>query len=406
MRILVINCGSSSVKYKLFDAGREYQVLVKGTANKIGFSDSVLSHQGSAGEERTIAGSWPSHREALKAIFKVLAGEKGLRRKGGWGVDVAGHRVVHGGSLTRAVLVDADVIRVIKGHARYAPLHNPANLAGIEICQDVLVGVPNVAVFDTAAHHTVPEKAHLYALPRDLCAKHNIRRYGFHGISHRYAASKAAEALSRSVENLRIVTCHLGSGSSVTAFKDGKSIDTSMGLTTFEGVVMSTRSGDVDPGILLYFMEDLGLGAKDIRDILSKKSGLKGLCGKSDMRDVLAAAHAGDKASQLAIDVFVYRIQKYVGAYVAAMDGVDAIVFTAGIGENSPYLRAKILANFKYLGLRIDKEKNRENMVIFSPVDSKVRAMTIPANEELSIAQLTYETMTGSRMDPKGTGRE
>ncbi len=304
--------------------------------------------------------------------------------------------MVHGGEeFGESVLVDDEVMGVLRRLADLAPLHNPPNILGIEVCREMLPGVPNVAVFDTAVHQTMPPKAYLYGLPIDLCRKHGIRKYGFHGTSHAYVAQEAARKLGRSLEDLRVITCHLGNGCSVTAFESGRSIDTSMGFTPLEGLVMGTRSGDVDPAVPLYLVKDLGMSPEEVDDLLNQGSGLQGLCGRRDMRDIEAQARQGDRAAQTAIDVFVYRVQKYIGAYTAALGGVDAIVFTAGIGEHSPYVRAEILRPFRYLGLRVDESKNEQGQVLFSAADSSVEVLTIPTNEELVIARDTYELVAG-----------
>jgi acetate kinase len=296
------------------------------------------------------------------------------------------------------VLVDQSVKNAIKNNSKYAPLHNPLNLAGIEICERLFPGVPNIAVFDTALHQTIPAKAYLYGLPIELYEKHNIRKYGFQGISHGYVAREAARILNKDLNILKIITCHLGNGSSITAFKNGKSVDTSMGLTPLEGLVMATRCGDIDPSIVVHLMDEISLGFEQVRDLLNKKSGLIGLCGQSDMRNIIEQAKKGNKKAQTAIEIFVYRIQKYMGAYIAALNGIDAIVFTAGIGENSPLIRKRILANFQYLGLRIDEARNEENQAVFSTDDSKVYAITIPTNEERAIADLAYDILAQKKI--------
>ncbi|HUW20059.1 MAG TPA: acetate kinase [Sedimentisphaerales bacterium] len=395
MKILVVNCGSSSIKYQLFDAASTYELLVKGMADRIGLSDSCLYHHPAGKQEQRIERPFPDYRTALKAIFEALTDNKHGVIKHLDEIHAVGHRIVHGGSrLTASVLVDDKVIEQVRENTRFAPLHNPANLAGIEICRELLPGTPNIAVFDTAVHQTMPPKAFLYGLPIELYEKHGIRKYGFQGISHGYVAKEAARVMKKPFETLKIITCHLGNGSSITAFEKGKSIDTSMGLTPLEGVMMATRSGDIDPAIVPYLIELFGLGPKQVRDFLNKESGLQGLCGKSDMRDVMELADNGNPQARTAIEVFVYRVRKYIGAYAAALNGVDAIVFTAGIGQNSPYLREKILAGFDYLGLRIDRTSNQRNQTIFSAGNSKVCAMTIPTDEELVIATETYRIMS------------
>lgn len=400
--VFVVNCGSSSIKYKLFNASEAFRVLVKGTADRIGLGDSVLHNLKDSGERLTVKGNWLSHREALQAIFEAVINEANLgetdtcRR-----VDAIGHRVVHGGQeLVDPVLIDEETLEAIRRNTRLAPLHNRANLAGIEVCNQMLPNVPNVAVFDTAAHQTMPTKAFLYGLPIELHEKHGIRKYGFHGISHGYVAKETARILNKPFESLKIITCHLGNGCSVAAFAGGRSIDTSMGMTPLEGLMMATRSGDFDPSIVLYLIEELGLDTNAVRNLLNAKSGLLGLCGNGDMREVITAAKNGSRAAKTALDVFVYRVQKYVGAYIAAMNGVDAIVFTAGIGENSAWLRDRILANFGYLGVKIDNEKNERNEAVFSATRAKVRAMVVNTDEELAIAHETHRIITQTAAMP------
>lgn len=396
MLILVINCGSSSIKYQLFDIGDSCKLIAKGMADRIGLSSgwSVI-HKPYGQNEVVLERPLPDHRTALQVIGQTLISPEygvidDVKEIGG-----VGHRVVHGGEkFTNAILIDEAVLEAIRENVKLAPLHNPPNIVGIEVCRHVLPGVPNVAVFDTAIHQTVPKKAYLYGLPKDLYEKHGIRKYGFHGVSHGYVAQQAAMLMNKPFEKSKIITCHLGNGCSIAAFLHGRSIDTSMGLTPLEGVVMGTRCGDLDPAVVLYLVEMLGLSLQETNDLLNKNSGLKGLCGMSDMRDIIKLAEQGDSNARTAIDVFVYRIQKYIGAYTAALNGADAIVFTAGIGENSPYIRQEILSKFDYLGLNIDNTKNKCNEPIFSTPDSKVFAMTIQTNEELVIARQTHEIIT------------
>jgi len=389
MNILVLNSGSSSVKFQLFDMGSRERLLVKGKADKIGLQDSFLCSGGPDGGQDCQPVALADHRVALQASFELLR-----RRDGASGaadtIGAVGHRVVHGGErFGESVLVDDGVMDALRQLTELAPLHNPPSILGIEICREMLPGVPNVAVFDTAPHQTMPPKAYLYGLPMDLYRKHGIRRYGFHGTSHAYVAQEAARYLRRPLEELKMITCHLGNGCSITAFERGRSIDTSMGFTPLEGLVMGTRSGDVDPAVPLYLIKDLGMDPDEVDDLLNAESGLKGLCGERDMRDIQEQARQGREAAQAAIDVFVYRIQKYIGAYTAALGGVDAIVFTAGIGENSPYIRQEVLRPFGYLGLKIDEMKNQEGQTVFSRADSSVHAMRVPTNEELVIARDT-----------------
>jgi acetate kinase len=393
MLILVINCGSSSIKYQLFDIGDNYKLMAKGMADRIGLSsgESVI-HKPEGKNEVVLEKPLPDHRAALQTIGQTLISPQYGVISDFKKIDGVGHRVVHGGEkFTHSTLINDDVLEAIRENAKFAPLHNPPNILGIEVCMHVLPGVPNVAVFDTAIHQTMPKKACLYGLPLDLYEKHGIRKYGFHGISHGYVARQAAILMNKPFEQSKIITCHLGNGCSITAFLNGHSVDTSMGLTPLEGVVMGTRSGDLDPAVVLYLMEMLGLSLQETNDLLNKESGLKGLSGMADMRDIVKLAEQGDKNARTAIEVFVYRIQKYIGAYTAALNGADAIVFTAGIGENSSCLRQEILSKFDYLGLKIDQTKNKRNEPVFSTPDSKIFVMTIPTNEELAIAQETHE---------------
>jgi acetate kinase len=389
MNILVLNSGSSSIKFQLFDMGGGERLLVKGMADKIGLEDSFLHRERLDGTQDRRSMPLADHRAALKAIFEVLRRQDQAGEVTG-GIGGVGHRVVHGGErFGESVLIDAGVMDALRQLTDLAPLHNPPSILGIEICREMLPGVPNVAVFDTALHQTMPAKAYLYGLPLDLYRHHGIRKYGFHGTSHAYVAKEAARHLGRPLEELRMITCHLGNGCSITAFERGRSIDTSMGFTPLEGLVMGTRCGDLDPAVPLHLIQDLGLSPEEVDDLLNKESGLKGLCGERDMRDIEAQARRGGQAAQTAIDVFVYRIQKYIGAYTAALGGVDAIVFTAGIGENSPHIRREVLRPFRYLGLRIDERKNQEGQTVFSQADSTVFALRIPTNEELVIARDT-----------------
>jgi len=389
MAILVFNCGSSSIKYQLFDMKDNPQSLAKGIVGRIGSEGAYICHSTNVKKEKKLEKHFSDYRSALQTIFEILKDDKSEVLKQ---IGAVGHRVVHGGSkFVQPVLVDDNVLDAIKENVVFAPLHNPANIAGIEISRELLPQIPNIAVFDTALHQTLPSKAYLYGLPIELYQKRNIRKFGFQGISHEYVAKEAAKLVNKPLETLKIITCHLGNGSSVTAFENGKSIDTSMGLTPLEGLVMATRCGDIDAGVVLHLMDKTGLSIEQAKELLNKKSGFIGLCGQSDMRDIIKSAENGNKKAQIAIEVFVYRIQKYIGAYVAALNGVDVIVFTAGIGENCSLIRQKILANFQYLGLKIDDAKNDKNQTVFSTDNSDIYSMTIPTNEELEIAQQTYQ---------------
>jgi acetate kinase len=394
MNILVVNSGSSSIKYQLFDMEQGERLLVKGIADKIGLDDSYLrqtDEQGAQQQDMPL----PDHRAALHAISEALRRYRRGKETAGH-IQGVGHRVVHGGEMfSGSVLIDKDVMQKLRRLAELAPLHNPPNILGIEVCQELLPSVPNVAVFDTALHQTMPPKAYLYALPMELYKKYGIRKYGFHGTSHAYVAREAAWHMGRPLAELKVITCHLGNGCSVTAFARGRSVDTSMGFTPLEGLVMGTRSGDLDPAVPLYLVKDLHMEADAADDLLNKESGLQGLCGVRDMRDILEM-QPGSEAARTAVEVFVYRLQKYIGAYTAALGGVQAIVFTAGIGENSPFIRARTLEPFGYLGMRIDEAANREGRTIFSRADSAVCALTIRTHEELVIARDTYDIIKSS----------
>lgn len=395
MKILALNCGSSSIKYKLFDVDGNFQLLAKGMAERIGQNSSSICHVIENKDKYEIKTSLPDHRTAMHQLHKSLLDNKSSFSKDIGKIDGVGHRIVHGGERFRnPTLINEDIVELIKESARFAPLHSRASIIGIEVSRELLFDVPHVAVFDTALHQTMEFKAFLYGLPIEYYEKHKIRKYGFHGINHGYVANEAAGILTKPLDSLKIITCHLGSGCSITAFEQGKSIDTSMGLTPLEGLLMSSRCGDLDPSVVLYLIDVLGLKVEQISDLLNKKSGLLGLCGQNDMRDIITMAQKGDKKAQIAIEVFVYRIQKYIGAYVAALNGVDVIVFTGGIGENSSYIRERIMDNFGYLGTKIDITKNNDNETIFSSNSSNVWLMNIPANEEKVIAQQTFNMLS------------
>jgi acetate kinase len=388
MNILVVNSGSSSIKFQVLDMEDGERRLVQGIADRIGLEDSFIRLAYNGSEDRREE-PLPDHRAAFRAVCELLHGTEHADING------VGHRVVHGGeTFTASVLIDDDVLEILRRLSDLAPLHNPPNIMGIDVCREMLPGVPMAAVFDTAVHQTMPPKAYLYGLPSELYERHGIRRYGFHGTSHLYVAQEAARELGRSLEDLRLITCHLGNGCSITAFGGGRSIDTSMGFTPLEGLVMGTRCGDLDPAVPLYLIKDLGMSPEEVDTLLNSDSGLQGLCGRRDMRDIVEQARQGDETARMAIEVFVYRIQKYIGAYTAALGGVDAIVFTAGIGQNSDYIRREVLRPFGFLGLEVDEEGNRQGRTIFSTENSKVRAMMIPTDEELVIARDTHELVT------------
>lgn len=385
MKILALNSGSSSIKYRLFDASKNYQLLEQGIAERIGQKTSSISQIPENKPKHKEELHLPDHRSAMHALFSI-------ERRNIDKIDAIGHRVVHGGELFKSpTLINNKVIKEITELAQFAPLHCQPNVIGIEVLQELLPDVPHVAIFDTATHATMNFKAFLYAIPMEYYEKYKVRKYGFHGINHSYVAHEAAHILKKRFEELKMITCHLGNGCSINAFENGKSIDNSMGLTPLEGLVMGTRCGDLDPSVILYLIEEHGLQTEQITDLLNKKSGLLGLCGKSDMRDIIARAKSGDKPSQMAIEIFVYRIQKYIGAYVAALNGIDAIIFTGGIGENSPYIRSLVVKNFSYLRTVLDVEANENNKIVFSANNSSLFLLTIPANEEMVIAQQTHQ---------------
>ncbi len=392
MKILVLNCGSSSVKYKLIES-ENGNVLAEGGVEKIGLPDSFLKFKRTDGSKETITVSMPDHKEAVKNVLNILTDPKEGVIKSYEEIDAVGHRVVHGmEKFNKSMLITPEVIEKVKECYPVAPLHNPANITGIEAVTELIPGVPQVGVFDTAFHQTMPAKAFMYALPYEDYEKFGVRRYGFHGTSHRYVSRRACEFLGEPYEKQRIITCHIGNGGSITAVKDGISVDTSMGLTPTEGLVMGTRVGDVDPGALTYLMKCEGLDADGLTNVINKKSGVLGISGiSSDMRDIEDAIAAGNERAKLAMDMYEYRILKYIGAYTAVLGGVDVIAFTAGVGENSPELREAICEKLAYMGITLDKEANRSRgkEVEISGKDSKVKVVVIPTDEELVIAQDT-----------------
>ncbi len=393
MNVLVINCGSSSLKFQLINAVSE-EVLAKGICERIGI-DGRLTYQPEGGEKEKSDKPMPTHTEAIQFVIEALMNPETGVVKDLHEIGAVGHRVVHGGEkFASSVVITEEVKQAVTECNELAPLHNPANLIGIEACERLMPGTPMVAVFDTAFHQTMPEKAYMYGLPYEYYEKYKVRRYGFHGTSHSYVSKKAAELMEKPYDQLKTIVCHLGNGSSVTAVLNGESVDTSMGLTPLEGLVMGTRSGDVDPAILEFLAQKEGIDIPEIMDILNKKSGVFGLSGElsSDFRDLTDAMNAGDKKAKIAMDVFSYRVAKYIGSYVAAMNGVDDIVFTAGIGENDDYVREQVCSYLDYLGVIFNKELNkglRGRQVELSMPGSKVRVFVIPTNEELAIARET-----------------
>lgn len=398
MKVLVLNCGSSSIKYKLFDMESK-SVIAQGGIEKIGLKGSFLKFPLPNGDKVVLEGEILEHQAGIEYILGVLTSEKYGCIKSLDEINAVGHRVVHGGEkFNSSVLITDEVIKGIEACIEIAPLHNPPNLAGISAVKELMGDIPQVAVFDTAFHQTMPPTAYMYGLPYSLYEKYAIRRYGFHGTSHRYVSARACEILGISAEGTKIVSCHLGNGGSVAAIKDGKSIDTSMGMTPVEGLLMGTRSGDVDAGVLSFIMEKENIGPQAINTLVNKHSGLLGLSGvSSDMRELSAAMAAGNERAQLAHDVFEYRVKKYVGSYAAALGGIDILIFTGGIGENHLNSREEICAGLDFMGIKLDLEKSnnaRGEEAIISTDDSKVKVMVVPTDEEYMIAADTMEIIS------------
>ena len=392
MNILVINAGSSSLKYQLLNPDTQ-EVLAKGLCERIGI-DGKFTYKPAGKEpikDKDVA--MPTHSEAIQTVLHALVDEKNGVISSMDEIDAVGHRVVHGGEkFAQSVVITDEVMAAIEECNPLAPLHNPANIIGIKACQELMPGTPMVAVFDTAFHQTMPPVAYTYALPYEYYEQDKVRRYGFHGTSHKYVSQRAAAMLGKPIEELKLISCHLGNGSSITAIDGGKSVDTSMGFTPLAGLPMGTRSGDLDAGILEYLMNKHGYDIDEMLNVLNKKSGVLGISGvSSDFRDLEDAAPKGNQRAQLALDAFEYSVKKYIGAYAAVMGGVDAIIFTAGVGENGPDNRANIVSGLEYMGVKIDREKNnvRGQEVDVATADSKVRVLVIPTNEELMIAMDT-----------------
>ena len=392
MNILVINCGSSSLKFQLINSDTE-DVLAKGLCERIGI-DGRLVYQPAGGEKEITEAAMPSHKQAIQMVLDALMNEKTGVIKSLDEVGAVGHRVVHGGEkFASSVVLTEEVLKAIEECNDLAPLHNPANLIGISACKELMPTTPMVGVFDTAFHQTMPKEAYLYGLPYEYYEKYKVRRYGFHGTSHSYVSKRAAEFLGMDYENMKTIVCHLGNGSSLSAVKNGKCVDTSMGLTPLEGLVMGTRSGDIDPAIMEYIAKKENLDIAGVMNVLNKKSGVYGLSNNlsSDFRDLENAQEEGNEYAATARNVFVYRVAKYIGSYVAAMNGVDAIVFTAGVGENDGLVRKAVCDYLGYLGIKLDDEANgkRGRELVLSTPDSKVKVLLIPTNEELAIARET-----------------
>ena len=392
MNVLVINCGSSSLKFQLINSDSE-QVLAKGLCERIGI-DGSLTYQPAGGEKVKSDKAMPTHTEAIQFVIDALTDDKTGVVKDLKEIGAVGHRVVHGGEkVAKSVVITDEVMKAIEECNDLAPLHNPANLIGINACQELMPGTPMVAVFDTAFHQTMPAKAYMYGLPYEYYDKYKVRRYGFHGTSHSFVSKRAAELVGKPYDAVKTIVCHLGNGASICAVENGESVDTSMGLTPLEGLVMGTRSGDIDPAILEFIAKKEDLDIAGLMTMLNKKSGVFGLSNNlsSDFRDLTSAAKSGNEIAATTVDVFCYRVAKYVGSYVAAMNGVDVIAFTAGIGENASLVREKVMEYLGYLGVAIDKEANDshgEEVKISTP-DSKVDVFVIPTNEELAIARET-----------------
>ena len=393
MNVLVINCGSSSLKFQLINAETE-KVLAKGLCERSGI-DGRLTYQPAGGEKEKSDLAMPTHTEAIQFVIDALTNEKTGVVKSLDEIGAVGHRLVHGGEkFASSVVITDEVKKAVEECNDLAPLHNPANLIGVAACEKLMPGTPMVAVFDTAFHQTMPEKAYMYGLPYEYYEKYKVRRYGFHGTSHSFVSKRAAEVMGKSYDEVKTIVCHLGNGSSVSAVLNGKCVDTSMGLTPLEGLVMGTRSGDIDPAIMEFIAKKENLDIEGVMEVLNKKSGVFGISGglSSDFRDLTDAMNAGDKKAKIAMDVFSYRVAKYIGSYAAAMNGVDDIVFTAGIGENDDYVREEVCKYLGYLGVDFDSEVNkglRGKEAELTKEGSKVKVFVIPTNEELAIARET-----------------
>ena len=394
MEVLVINCGSSSLKFQLIDSEKEH-VLAKGLCERIGIDKSSITYQSDKCEKMTKEVDMPTHNEAINAVISALTDEKTGVINDMSEVKAVGHRVVHGGEyFSSSAIVDENVLEKIEECNYLAPLHNPANVIGIKACMKIMKDTPNVVVFDTAFHQTMPEEAYLYGIPREYYEKHKIRRYGFHGTSHSYVSKRVAQIMNKPVEELKTIVCHLGNGASICAVDGGKSVDTSMGLTPLAGVMMGTRSGDIDPGILEVLAKMENKDVSEITNILNKKSGVAGLSQvSSDFRDITKAIEEGNAVAKSALDAYIRTVVRFVGAYVAVMNSVDTIVFTAGVGENNSAVRAGVVKHLKYLGVELDEEANkiRGEEKLISTADSKVKVYVVPTNEELAIARETVE---------------
>ncbi len=391
MNVLVINCGSSSLKYQVINSDSE-EVLAKGLCERIGI-DGRLVYQPQGGEKEITDAPMPTHKEAVQMVLDALTNEKTGALKSLDEIDAIGHRIVHGGEkFTASTLINDDVIATVEECNDLAPLHNPANIIGINACRELMPSVPMVGVFDTAFHQTMPKEAYMYGVPYEYYEKYKVRKYGFHGTSHSFVSKRVAEVMGKDYNSLKTIVCHLGNGASICAVDHGKSVDTSMGLSPLEGLIMGTRSGDIDPSAIEFIANKEGLDMAGILNVLNKKSGVEGISGvSSDFRDLEKAATEGNERAKLAIDMFAYRVAKYVGSYVAAMNGVDVICFTAGIGENTGFIRKKVCDRLEFLGITLDAAANDTHgeEIKISTDDSKVAVYVIPTNEELAIARET-----------------
>ncbi|EOU1763319.1 acetate kinase [Clostridium perfringens] len=394
MKILIINCGSSSLKYKLIDMANEKDII-EGIVERIGLDQSRLVQKNELREIYILEKEIKDHKEAIDIVLNTLVDPKVGVIESIDEITAVGHRVVHGGErYSSSIIINEEVIKYLEECSKLAPLHNPANIIGIRACQSLMPNKEMVAVFDTAFHGTLPEKAYIYAIDYALYKDHKIRKYGFHGTSHKYVSHKVAETMGKDIKDLKIITCHLGNGASISAIKGGECIDTTMGFTPLAGIPMGTRSGNIDPSIIPFLVEECGYTIEEVSEFLNKKSGVLGISGvSSDFRDIEDAASNGDKRAQLALDIFHYRIRAEIGSFIVNMGGVDVIVFTAGVGENSPETREECLKDLEFLGLTLDKEKNkvRGKLAEISQADSKIKAYVVPTNEELMIAKETVE---------------
>ncbi|MBU3203216.1 acetate kinase [Clostridium algidicarnis] len=396
MKVLVINCGSSSLKYQLIDMTNE-KSLAQGLVERIGIEGSILTQKVEGRDKYIVKEPMNDHKDAISIVLNALVNKESGVISSMDEINAVGHRVVHGGEkYSKSVIIDETVMKELEECEKLAPLHNPPNIIGINACKDLMPQTPMVVVFDTAFHQTMPEKAYMYALPYELYKENKIRKYGFHGTSHKYVSKVAAECMNKDLKDIKMITCHLGNGASIAAINDGVCVDTSMGFTPLAGIVMGTRCGDIDPAIVTYLIKEVGYSVEETNNILNKKSGVLGLSGvSSDFRDIENAVGEGNKRAALALDVFNYRVKQTIGSYAASISGLDCLVFTAGLGENSPDTREAICDGLEFLGVKIDKEKNnvRGKVTEISASDSKVKVFVIPTNEELMIARDTKELL-------------